>query len=275
MSPKNRAVPGSVPQITMKRFRTGLAACAALSLAMLCPVRLPADQLFMAHLDASQEVPPNESTTTGDATLLLRDDGTAVISMTLGDFSTTQTAAHIHGPADVGMNAGVIFPLPKGSFENQLWMPTEEQIQWLMAGKLYINAHTQMFPGGEIRGQLVAATAPEVYTAHLSGDQEVPPTDSAGAADITITIQEDGSALVSMTYGGSFETTVTAAHLHGPANVGENAGVIFPLMTSDFTDLVWNLTAEQLDWLRNGLIYANVHTQANPGGEIRGQLGTP
>src|SRR5258706_13799474 len=33
------------------------------------------------------------------------------------------------------------------------------------------------------------------------------------------------------------------------------------------------LTASQLESLKNGNLYVNVHTTANPGGEIRGQIG--
>lgn len=70
------------------------------------------------------------------------------------------TAAHIHGPADPGANAGVVVP-----FTGNLGSPikgsatlTDAQIAQLEAGKWYVNIHTDANKGGEIRGQLVRAS---------------------------------------------------------------------------------------------------------------------
>jgi hypothetical protein len=64
------------------------------------------------------------------------------------------------------------------------------------------------------------------------------------------------------------------AHIHGPAAVGANAGVVVPFkapVTSPITGTA-TLTDAQMADLEAGKYYANVHTAANPGGEIRGQL---
>jgi hypothetical protein len=66
----------------------------------------------------------------------------------------------------------------------------------------------------------------------------------------------------------------TAAHFHGPATPGVNAGVTVPMkapLTSPITGEA-TLTPEQAADLMAGKWYFNVHTAANPGGEIRGQL---
>src|SRR5260370_135574 len=67
------------------------------------------------------------------------------------------TAAHIHGPADPGANAGIVVP-----FTGNLASPikgsatlTDAQIAQLEAGKWYVNIHTEANKPGEIRGQLV------------------------------------------------------------------------------------------------------------------------
>ncbi len=70
------------------------------------------------------------------------------------------TAAHIHAPAPPGMNAGVIIPLsPTGGTSgtiNNLGVGTSQaNIDHILAGNAYVNIHTQTFPGGEIRGQIV------------------------------------------------------------------------------------------------------------------------
>ena len=70
------------------------------------------------------------------------------------------TAAHIHGPADPGANAGIVVP-----FTGNLASPikgsatlTDAQIAQLEAGKWYVNIHTEANKGGEICGQLVRAS---------------------------------------------------------------------------------------------------------------------
>ncbi|BAK83931.1 hypothetical protein GLX_15190 [Komagataeibacter medellinensis NBRC 3288] len=67
---------------------------------------------------------------------------------------------------------------------------------------------------------------------------------------------------------------VTAAHFHGPASEGEEAGVIVPIggpyKSGQHGALV--LSSEQAQTLQNGQIYVNLHTQAQPNGEARAQL---
>ena len=66
----------------------------------------------------------------------------------------------------------------------------------------------------------------------------------------------------------------TAAHFHGPAKAGENAGVQIPMMGNLNSPIVGQVAIadSQLPDLMAGLYYFNVHTKANPPGEIRGQL---
>ena len=75
-----------------------------------------------------------------------------------------------------------------------------------------------------------------------------------------------------VTYSG-LTGAATAAHFHGPAKPGANAGPIITLdkLSSPIVGLS-TLTAEQGKQLADGLWYLNVHTAAHPPGEIRGQL---
>jgi hypothetical protein len=76
-----------------------------------------------------------------------------------------------------------------------------------------------------------------------------------------------------MTYMG-LTGPATAAHFHGPAAAGANAGVAVPIgqpPSNPATGTV-TLTDAQMKDLEDGKWYANVHTAANKGGEIRGQM---
>ena len=113
------------------------------------------------------------------------------------------------------------------------------------------------------------------YNARLSSQREIPKTDSKGAGKMAATYDTTSKALsYKLTFDG-LSGPATAAHLHGPATRRESAGVLAPLgdksPTSPVTGSV-TLSDEQAKALQSGKMYVNVHTAANPGGEIRGQL---
>jgi len=117
----------------------------------------------------------------------------------------------------------------------------------------------------------VAALGADVKVT-LSGDQEVPAVKTAAAGSGTIMIGDDKSV------GGSVMTTgvaATMAHIH-MAGAGKNGPVIVPLEKSG--DNGWKVPAgaklndDQMKAFKAGDLYVNVHSAANPGGEIRGQL---
>ncbi len=119
--------------------------------------------------------------------------------------------------------------------------------------------------------------APMKFKAEMNGATEVPPVQTAGKGSLTATYDPATKVL---SWEGSFSNLTgpaTAAHFHGPAEPGKNAAPeIFisekgkPL-TSPFKGQA-TLTDAQADDLQKGMLYANVHTDANKGGEIRGQV---
>jgi hypothetical protein len=120
-----------------------------------------------------------------------------------------------------------------------------------------------------------ASFAQEVkMKADLAGTQEVPPvtTQAKGTAAVTF---DPASKKLSWTvnYSG-LSGPATAAHFHGPAEAGKNAGVAVPIpnqATSPVTGSA-TLTDAQAADLQAGKYYVNIHTAGNPGGEIRGQV---
>lgn len=109
-----------------------------------------------ATLDGKQEVPPNTSAGKGTADLDW-DAASKKLSWKLNysGLSGPATAAHFHGPAAPGANAGIAVPIPNtASGSEGSATLTDAQAADLAAGKYYINIHTAANPGGEIRGQV-------------------------------------------------------------------------------------------------------------------------
>ena len=110
-----------------------------------------------ATLDGKSEVPPNTSAGTGIADIDY-DAATKKLSWKLSYSGLTgpATAAHFHGPAEPGKNAGVAVAIPNATAspaEGSATL-TDAQAADLMAGRYYVNVHTAANPGGEIRGQV-------------------------------------------------------------------------------------------------------------------------
>ncbi len=110
-----------------------------------------------ADLSASQEVPANQSKGKGTAAITF-DTASKKLSWTVNysDLSGPATAAHFHGPAEAGKNAGVAVPIPNQATSPVTGSATlnDTQATDLMAGKYYVNIHTTANAGGEIRGQV-------------------------------------------------------------------------------------------------------------------------
>ena len=115
----------------------------------------------------------------------------------------------------------------------------------------------------------------EKLKATLDGKSEVPPNASAGTGTADIDYDPATKKLSwKLTYSG-LSGPATAAHFHGPAEAGKNGGVAvaIPNATSSPAEGSATLTDAQAADLTAGKYYVNVHTAANPGGEIRGQVG--
>ena len=140
----------------IKAFGRALAGL-ALAGAILALPALADTMSYKAELQGSQEVPAVTGNGSGSAELTY-DTATKKLTwkVTFTGLSGPATAAHFHGPAEAGKNAGVAVPIPGATtpMEGSATL-TDAQAADLLAGKWYVNIHTAANKGGEIRGQVL------------------------------------------------------------------------------------------------------------------------
>ena len=110
----------------------------------------------------------------------------------------------------------------------------------------------------------------------LNGTQEVPPVATEGNGTGTVDYDPSTNEISWSIQFSGLSGAVTAAHFHGPAAAGANAGVQVNIGEVSGLESPMEgsaeLTAEQSEWLLDGELYVNIHTAENPNGEIRGQV---
>ncbi len=206
----------------------------------------------------------------------------------LDGLSGPVTGAHFHD-GTFGVPGGVLIALTDDVDGNVINGFTTgealstENINKFLSGGIYINVHTDLNAGGEVRGQVYKA-AREGYTINLSGDQEVPAvvTDATGSGIVSID-RDQSNAHFMMAYN-DLSGPQAMAHFHA-APAGTNGGVIFTL--SSFFDQTNTYDAAFGYWtnmdnvpfdaaaalaFREGNVYVNIHSSDVPSGEIRGQV---
>ena len=234
---------------------------------------------FLAFINGENQVPPNASISSGFAFLTLNSAQTqAEYDITLSQLSADSlSAAHFHNAGAV-LSGGVVKTLDfVDGHAKGVWSASDTSqaltavlVEELLSGRLYVNVHTNAFPAGEIRGQVIVISG---YNAQLSGSQSVPPVISSGSGTFTsLFFYADSGA--ELEYNITVEgLNITAAHFHA-GSAGESGGVIEAItFEGNSANGVWRFSDDDIvDMIRNAGVYVNIHTSANPGGEIRGQL---
>lgn len=118
------------------------------------------------------------------------------------------------------------------------------------------------------------------FCAILSGSQEVPPVQTNASGFVKATLK--GHTLIVKGRFQGLSSAYVAAHVHGASLPGTNSGVLFTLnatlnpgnLSGKFSECQnrFGLTDAQIQQLKDGLFYVNIHTSQFPNGEIRGQL---
>ena len=119
-----------------------------------------------------------------------------------------------------------------------------------------------------------AASAETVkLKADLKGSNEVPPNSSPASGTAEATLNTDTKVLTWTITFKDLTGPAVAAHFHGPGEPGKNAGIALPFKTTQSPiEGTATLSDAQMGDLLAGKWYANIHTQANPGGELRGNM---
>ena len=242
---------------------------------------LETDWSFSVMMNGSQESPSVTTTAYGVGVFNLSKDLSKIkFNIVTQGLNGTSTGAHLHY-GGVGMAGGVSVDLSSNINGNvisgTIMNPTTMLIDSLMAGKIYLNVHNAANPNGEIRGQLMNSKRYLYFDAALNGAQETPAvtTSALGAATIKINTTYDTLWYDVAVTGVS--GAITGAHFHN-ATLGASGGVVFDMspdiMGNRITGKITGatLTTTLINNFLRGAIYMNLHTAANPNGEIRGQV---
>jgi hypothetical protein len=134
-----------------------------------------------------------------------------------------------------------------------------------------------------LTGAIVVALSPGLATvasgetvklqAELKGSNEVPPNMSSGSGKAEAMFDTDTKVLTYTVTYSNLSGPALGAHFHGPSEPGKNAGIALPFKSAQSPiQGTATLTEAQATDLLAGKWYANIHTAANPGGELRGQM---
>jgi hypothetical protein len=252
---------------------------------------------FRATINAEQEVPTNASPAVGSA-IMIYDVAANTFDLVLSirNFSSALAASHIHEGLS-GANGGVVTNLGgeavysrsgttlTATFRGRTYGGTK--LTLLQTGA-YLNFHTAAFPGGEVRGQLIAQPKRLVARIDVAQEQAAFPANAAALS----ASNAFGAAVMSYDPGTNrmnlrvslynFTNTLTNSHFHdgapgvsGPVATGLGAGTVASYfrdgntITGTFLNIAY--VGDPVRLLTGGT-YLNFHSNTFTGGEIRGQV---
>jgi hypothetical protein len=258
----------------------------ALSIVFLLAAAALQAQTYGAVLTPGQEVPATNSNGFGNATVTLDSTHTMLtVSLTVSKLTGPPTLSHIH-KITAGQQTGPVvidFMAPVNLINNKLnatFTITKAIGDDLVANlsQYYVNVHTAMNPGGEIRGALSPVSGVvTTFAGELRGTNEVPANSSTAVGAYFLTF--DSSNLTLTWDVTSNVTNPILSHIHQQV-AGVNGAVLinFATSASAFTNgrtkgSIQLDAATFANILANPAgFYVNVHSTQFPGGEVRGQI---
>ncbi len=253
-------------------------------------IKLEADWGFAASLDGTQA--GTASPAIGHASIVFGLKGdSAVVRVATNGLTGKISAVHLHFGKE-GQNGGVALGLDNTIATDSLSLVGGVSISpssWtalmtaMMSDSIYLNIHTTTNAGGEIRGQLRSSKTLRFdswlnQAAIAAGGGTIAKASTAYGIS-TLRINNTMDTLMFNMLFHRLTSSVTAAHFHN-AEPNASGGVVKDLTVSGNmisgmwtkTDATQPLTGMMLSELLKGNLYFVIHTDSNPGGEIRGQI---
>ncbi|MBC7368664.1 MAG: CHRD domain-containing protein [Undibacterium sp.] len=251
---------------------------------------------FRATINAAQEVPTNPSAATGSA-IMIYDvaSNTFDLVVSISNFPATLASSHIHegasgvnGPVVTNFGGEAVYTRNGSTLTATFRGVTHGGTKLtLLKNGAYVNFHSSAFPGGEVRGQLIAQPKRLVANFTVAQEQAAFPaatltgnTNAFGAAVMTY---DSGTNVVNLRISlYNFPNTLTNSHFHEGApgvsgavvqNLGAGTVVNYARDGNSITGTFLNLTygGDPVKLLTGGA-YLNFHSNVFAGGECRGQV---
>jgi uncharacterized protein (DUF1800 family) len=169
----------------------------------------PSASLYVAQLRPDPAA--TNSTASGYATILINPDGTAFVNVTFTNLTSAQTSAHLQ----IGGSRDYVLNLPRGQVTAVYWTfepsgayTTNDLIEALNTGNIFVGLDSANFPGGELRGNFVRATGSQTFTAPAA-----PPALAAGA--LTSPTRTDAARFLTQATFGPTVATINALTARG------------------------------------------------------------
>lgn len=143
-----------------------------LSFALASQLTIPAPVLartgFAFVMTGGAQIPPVTTTATGGGSVVLSDDGTeALLHVEFAGLLGDYVYSHVHGPGTPSQVSGLritfVFDLApdlRSGTCDTTWALSSDERDWLAAGLLYVNVHSDYSLNGEIRGQILPDKTP-------------------------------------------------------------------------------------------------------------------
>lgn len=244
-----------------------IVAAACIGVPMAVVDRACAETFKVAMLSGQQVSPPVATAASGCALFAIDTRANRLsYRIVFGGLTGAESGAYIHGPAEPGMNAAILQPLPPGNPKVGFWSYPEPLEGFLLAGRMYIIIRSSFFPNGEIRGQIVDMVA------RIDGAQQNPPIATPAMGFGLFDVDACANQVSYYIVFDGLTSPETAAHIHGFALQDTGAGALHTLPVGSPKTGTWSYEDAQERAILDGQTYVNIHSMNHAAGEIRGQV---
>ncbi len=239
--------------------------------------------LFSARLNGANIIPtPVMNNASGVAGLMLNSTrDTLYMNFSATQLSGAITGFHIH-EGDGNTNGPVLLnlePALSGNYAKAKVVVNQALLTKLLRAEVYLAVHTAANPNGEMRGQIKLETDFGYYT-EMDGTQQVPMNASTAKGVAAINLSLDGNFLEVKSVTDGLSGAIMGAHLH-KGIAGTNGGLLVDLSSMisangralyGVVEIDDSIKSVFQNYVKTGMVYLNIHTMANPNGEVRGQI---